>query len=853
MKVVYADDHDARLAAVAMYRLGSIAASQRVRFPSSSEMQLDVDHRYDQLIECIELRIRSIKVADLSRYLWAAITLRVVDEDQANIAINEYIRRLSSDDESCAITTEEGAAVLWAVGCLKDTFGWTSTKLITLLCEHLDEGELSELPSKLIVRVLWSLAVHNSYDIDLCKELFAIIDRREFVNLPGTNAISLLWSIAQFKHIMDHDILMRLLDRIVDVIDDKESYLGVTEIGLAANAFVILDETTKKLEILAMTISNSGLRNGSTSTEHRNSKDLKKISILIEKNINILIERFMISYGSSSSSSLLSISFIISLLRVAISSTSNHQNLWDFALIQLQNIIHRNNPISVLEAANILEMIAHVPRIEILASSDTDLEEDSNFNNSMENGSNATMTSQSLPVSPLSLPLNISTKSSLNQDSTYLSSNSSSSLYISFNSTQPLSSTSTSATSISTSPSPSPSDNHLFRKNKRILNGITRQPEWHSIAGKLAAITASNSGQIRDKTCLINACWAIALLGYPYRKLLTIVRKRIQFALHELSPNLLSRLVVAVAAEECIVGNVVPTSTSGLSASPKLDREFVDQVALSVYYNLVDITPISDQISAMFAVACLGRLTSFEMRPSSINTQLSPNKGNDKNNEDRRQVIFTNVQLESLSTSVLIKLLWAMHRLPVGVVEYGTMEAVRIQIGTRNLDLRQESSGSLHDDVTKEDLKLYVRVLSEIMVDLKKPDGSVADACNSLLLQLQLTQFQLNDEKDVVSLKDNFALSQIVVEAVSLSDALQSFIDLKWYQPEAIQYFETQCSLLSEKYATFPRSEKLCASSYHISRLEQLIQIFKESSAATKSNDFGYDIGKRLSRWLGIQ
>ena len=851
MKVVYADDHDARLAAVAIYRLGSIAASQRIQSPSSSEMQLDVDHRYDQLIECIELRIRSIKVADLSRYLWAAITLRVVDEDQANFALNEYIRRLSSDDESCAITTEEGAAILWAVGCLKDTFGWTSAKLITLLCEHLSEGVLSELSSKLIVRALWSLAVHNCYDADLSKELFAIIDKREFVNLPGTNAISLLWSIAQFKDSIDNDILMRLLDRIIDVIGDIESYLRVTEIGLAADALVILDETIRKIEIIAKGRCNSGLQNEKFSMEHQNLEDLKTLSTSIEKTINVLLGRFMITYGSSSSSSLLSISFIISLLRVAIRSTSTHQSLWDFALIQLQNIIQNNNPISVLEAANILEMIAHVPRVLLLASSDIDSKDENSFNNSMIDDSNITITSPSIPLSPLS-PTNISTNSSFSQDSTKSSSNTSSSLPTfsrTINITHPLSSTSSPATSTSLSSSEIP----RFCNSKSIQNGITRQPEWHGIAGKLAAITASNSGQIKNKTCLINACWAIALLGYPYRKLLTIVRKRIQFALHELSPNLLSRLVVAVAAEECIVGNIVPTSTSGLSASPKLDREFVDQVALSVYYNLVDITPISDQISAMFAVACLGRLTSFEMRPSSINAQLPPNKGDDKNKDNRRQVIFTNTQLESLSTSVLIKLLWAMHRLPVGVVEYATMEAVRIQIGSRNLDLRQESSTSLHDDITKEDLKLYVRVLSEIMVDLKKPDGSVAYACNSLLLQLQLRQFQSINEKDTASLKETSALSQIVVDAVSLTDALQSFIDLKWYQPEAIKYFEVQCSLLSEKYATFPRSEKLCASSYHISRLEQLIKIFKESSAATKSDDFGYDIGKRLSRWLGIQ
>ena len=91
MKVIYADDHDAKLAVTAIYRLGSIAAAQRTVGSVPSPLQLDLDRRYEQLIECFELRIRSIKVADLSRYLWAVTTLRVVDEEQAKIVFNEYI------------------------------------------------------------------------------------------------------------------------------------------------------------------------------------------------------------------------------------------------------------------------------------------------------------------------------------------------------------------------------------------------------------------------------------------------------------------------------------------------------------------------------------------------------------------------------------------------------------------------------------------------------------------------------------------------------------------------------------------------------------------------------------------
>ena len=856
MKVVYADDHDARLAAAAIYRLGSIAATKSTRPSSSSNMQLDLDRRYDQLIECIELRIRSIKVADLSRYLWAAITLRVIEEEQANLALNEYIRRLSSDDESCAITIEEGAAILWAVGCLKDTYGWTSTKLISLLCEHLDEGELSELPTKLILRVLWSLAVHNCYDIDICKISLDIIDKREFDNVTGTNAINLLWSIAKFGDLVEYDILLRLLGRIFDIICDKKHHLGISEIGMAADALVLLYEISKKSEIAIISSCDSKTQEDITSVEFQNLSSIGKILLSVEKVINILMDRFIFSYGSlsnlKSSSISLSVSFIISILRAAINATSQVQDIWDFALIQLQNMINNSDPISVVEAANLLEIIAFVPRIEILDTSvRSSVENNNSINTTMtENNSMIHLSSTLVPVfSDVT-----SSASPLPSASTSSSSFTSSSVSSSFTSSSSSTSLSNTASAASINTSSTLLDSLNFQIKKKKLSGVTRQPEWHSVAGKLAAITATNSGQIKDKTCLINACWSIALLGYPYRKLLTIVRKSIQFALHEISPNLLSRLVVAVAAEECLIGVIVSSGTSGLSASPKLDREFVDQVALSVYYNLADITPLSDQISAMFAVACLGRLTSFEMRPNSVSPPMFPMHGVDKKNEERRPVNFSKLQLISLSTSELIRLLWAMHRLPVGVVDYNTMEAVRIEIGSRNLIPQDISPTSTEDEVTKDDLKLYVRVLSEITIpsDVSKPDGSVASACNALLSQLQSSVLQVDVENDMTSIQESFILSQLVIEAASLSDALQSYIDLNWHLPEAIEYFEKQCTLLSKKHALFPLSEKLCASSYHIGRLEQSIKIFKSSPPTTKTNDFRYDIGKRLSRWLGI-
>ena len=65
---MHADDDDAWLAAAAIYRLGSIVASHRILGTASpSVLHFDHDRQYEQLLECVELRVKSMKVTDLSR------------------------------------------------------------------------------------------------------------------------------------------------------------------------------------------------------------------------------------------------------------------------------------------------------------------------------------------------------------------------------------------------------------------------------------------------------------------------------------------------------------------------------------------------------------------------------------------------------------------------------------------------------------------------------------------------------------------------------------------------------------------------------------------------------------------
>lgn len=817
MRIVHADDDDAWLAASAIYRLGSIVASHRILGSATPVLHFDLDRQYEQLVECVELRIKSIRVSDLSRYLWGASTLRGMEENQANVAFNEFMRRLelNGEDDKYTISVEEAAGITWAVGCVKDNFGWSSAPLVSLLCDYLDEGDaLSTLSSKMIVRVLWSLALHNSNDIELCLHGLSAIDSRGLQNVSGTSAINLLWSVAQFKDVIDTDLMLRLLDRVLAVIQDREIVLGVAEIALACDAFVTLHETVRLASTIALSLPAGVGRSG----PYQRVEKLKSASDLIEKCTGCVVESFARNHRTSK---VMSISALISILKAAIVASVTASDVWGLALVRFEEAFHSNASITMMEATSILEIITAIPKSI----------ESSQHSNEKEH------TDVKIPETNTTLP--------------------------------PV----------------DPADSKA--EDIRLLKGTkgSRNPRWHGVVGRLAAISATNAAQIKDKACLINASWALATLGYPYRKLLTAVRKSIQFALHELTPNLLARLVVAVAAEECFVGSYVNAGAAGLRASPKLDREFVDQVALSVYHNLAGMTPVTVQINAMVAVALLGRLTSFEMRLSPIKASKThtntPDQGTEKQRDGHRSVTISVKHLKVLPTNVLIKVFWAMHRLPEGIVAGETMRAVQSEISVRNLSVSkaisksgdvtvthaqsekgEQGEGCEEEEVTRDDLKLFARALSEsksLGGQSSKTDDTVNSACAALLRELQAhthTESAVMVEEGMLSLKRNLSRSQVTAEAASLCDVLQTFIELNWHNDSALVYLQERNLILFNKLNTFllsstPFDDKLCACAYHVGRLDQLLKISK-SHLTPKDNRGRYDIGKQLSRWLGL-
>jgi hypothetical protein len=356
-----------------------------------------------------------------------------------------------------------------------------------------------------------------------------------------------------------------------------------------------------------------------------------------------------------------------------------------------------------------------------------------------------------------------------------------------------------------------------------------RNPSWHRLAGRLAAWTCAQATVLKDRHHLINSCWGLACLGHPHRTLLRYVRKNVQFALHELSPDVLSRLVVAVALEEAS-GAVGDFARSGVSTVAKLDREFVDQVALSVFKTVGDVTPLSSQISALVAAAGLGRLTAFDLRSRS--------------KDGHAAVSITVEKLRDIPTNSLIKLLWAAGRLPAGVLSEETISSVRQEL--RGRELIQKDRVAAEEIVSEQDLKLYLRHLidrrSHSPQTGKSPKDGAEAVCKAMLAKVR----EQGKDLDVATAVAHLSAT----EAASLCEVLWSYIDLRWFNAEALKVMETLCTVQQRDYYKnkAQREEKAnvpyfleisCIWAYQLGRLEELVGIYR---ALTQSSSSGLSL-----------
>jgi len=335
------------------------------------------------------------------------------------------------------------------------------------------------------------------------------------------------------------------------------------------------------------------------------------------------------------------------------------------------------------------------------------------------------------------------------------------------------------------------------------VKDLLNLPGWHRIVGRLSTICAA-SPDILSRQNLIDAIWSVAVFNHPFRLLLRAVRKSVQFCLHELSPRALCKLAVAVAVEEV-------SGSRGLfigERSAKLDRDFVDQVAVSTLRAINDMPTLEEQIDGIVAVAQMGRISGMgSVDDKSTGGPLFVDSGS----------------LTRLRTSRLVKLNWAFGRLPACVPSQELLESVRDEIQER-FTTEMDNPEFLGDCI------VYISSLASThsgAMDaslLPRAEG----ACSAIVTAWGTVGkgYDISLDGQHEHEKGHSTLSRA---ASTLCEAFQSFIELKWFDINALNYCESW--LKHQPRHIFPSSsgtsQTKCYEEYMLGRLEEYISMYR--------------------------
>ena len=263
MRIVLAEPEDAILASHAI---------QQYAMLTSRSKEENIDRRFEQLTECVELCISALSIADIARYCWGLTVVGIADEIKYNQVLSEYSRRISQHNAEVVahiqsfsnssssgtkravideLTPEAGgsrttssldqcgagallsvvdiANMIWTVGCVRDVAGVRNATLEIELAGALESmllltgrscqaGESRGVNAKLAVRTLWALALFDISKRSICSVFVDIAMSGSVETLSTGNVISLLWSQAKLGW-YDSKMLLTLVHIAQDRLD----------------------------------------------------------------------------------------------------------------------------------------------------------------------------------------------------------------------------------------------------------------------------------------------------------------------------------------------------------------------------------------------------------------------------------------------------------------------------------------------------------------------------------------------------------------------------------------------------------------------------------------------------------
>ena len=338
---------------------------------------------------------------------------------------------------------------------------------------------------------------------------------------------------------------------------------------------------------------------------------------------------------------------------------------------------------------------------------------------------------------------------------------------------------------------------------------------WHRVVGRLGAVCATSymDGKLgRDGK--INAGWAVASFGHPYRALVRGTQKVVKGHIDELSPEGVARTAIALAMEESSASGGV----GGGGPGAKVERRFVDEVVASVLSSCNELPDLPSKVKALVAAAHLGRVSRDFLR-----LPIKP-------------LVVTSEELANMSTSLLVQFFWALGRLPSDMTAEGTTDAVSNEIEARCLSTAAETI-------------LYVRALADMQAQKGILPSNIAfdvDLKSRTILDNLIGPLSaLDSDRDVAKASGRCPDVAVVCET------LQALIELQWYHEETAELCDKftaeeagRLRILGSRNSRHHTAD--CDQAFDLGRLEKLLIIYKAISGGETKKKSAFHVGRKI-------
>eukprot|EP01033_Poteriospumella_lacustris_P000422 gene421-277_t len=787
MKIMSADVEDAILALRVLFKISNIVAASSLQSGMTRDdlhvTDLSVVSRIEHVADCVALNLRQLSAEDLIVAAWSLNTIKLDNQEYIEAVMNEYGHRITefwADKASGAplkLRIDDIAAMIWTVGSHRDQYGWSNLSLINDLVRAFSEyhgtslQSFAQLDPRMNIRILWAMSLFNilRHHQDFTTQGVSTI-LPSLSELTSTNKVSMLWCAARAR-LANASIVVPVINAVNDLLLTKPQTLREHELNYILLASRIMNERMRRLlmdhkcNITAPSLSNSHL-----------TLDEAEILKATEKMMRSFVTFALPAINQHSFQANLNILRVLGRMELLDEDQATFKAYYDRFREKVESALaidlntstdaSANPLISPTDAADILEIIATTVEYPGLLQGElanVHLRRDDAHLSTVETGHVVAVEEKTWLPKAISTSVGVSNIIRLSSVSTH---------------------------------------------------------RWHELMGKLGVYISCYRKDVSDRTTFVHAAWALARMGHALKPL---CRKAKTFAEYQKLPELpiqvLGRLVVVLASEQSsLINNAASVKSSAAS------YDLIARVSTTILSRLHEVTLLSDLSQILFSVAFLGRLphqsshkpnsdpTTAPMTPNTTAAVSSSSSASPSSPPLQKQISLRPLQLMFLSTEEIIGLHWStrqlaadhnlhvfdgdtnqrliqevQRRLPVYLVSPATATATATTTGTT----QQQNQSSAMDTIEQQTMNFK----------------------DSFLLVKSLSNAVHVHDRSLDPLKDQPLDQALEMHVSVLIDALQAFIDLRWFKEDMITTCELALSRVRQVLADQQQQQQQQASS----------------------------------------